>query len=147
MNMISAQHSIVPLGDTRHRESSSSPDQTESTCGILSIVQMCCNLSEGALSESMSGVRTLPSIACIKGDSKVQFFLILIRDIPVSFTERCNIFAAGIQLIYSTNEVNTVQEDLRQTFLWIYVCDIRLDAVKSHNLHFIIGLDYKAWAH
>lgn len=44
-------------------------------------------------------------------------------------------FADDVKLICPTNEVNSLMEDLRKTFLWTSVWDMRLNVAKSQHLH------------
>lgn len=65
-----------------------------------------------------------------------MLFLIFIHDLPSWIASRCfMLFADDVKLICSTNEVNTLLGDRRQTFLWTLVWDMRLNIAKSQQLH------------
>lgn len=62
-------------------------------------------------------------------------FPIFTNELPVSIISRCDMLVNDVKLICSTSETNTILEYVMQTFLWTSVRDMRINAVKSQNLH------------
>lgn len=110
----------------------------------LVVSPISCKLIAAFLKKHFSKVRVSADLSplwlMLSGDLQGSvlgplLFLIVFSVLPTSsFTLPCDMFADDWTLNFTTNEVNTVLKDLRQTFLWTSDWQMRFNFAISQHL-------------